>query len=187
MLTSTDGLLFFSPLSNRKELRDLTSPATNWLESIISFESAPEMTSTEEKIFFIIIHPKQIGRSKDRVSLMKGGSDYYAVYCIQNWVEWGTMEWDGTWITGWIWTRFEPTVSQAYGNHAIMNCCLLCSLQGILPNILHWVCSYPYRGAHMHAHTLWAVNDCFNNSYWIKYRHTCTQNIFWLILLYRCF
>lgn len=52
------------------------------------------------------------------------------------------MEWGGTWITRWIWTRFEPTVSQAYGNHAIMNCWVLCALQGILHNILQLVCSH---------------------------------------------
>lgn len=46
--------------------------------------------------------------------------------------------WGVTWITRWIWTRFEPplhphlpkqpSVSAAYGNHAVMKCCLLCSL-----------------------------------------------------------
>lgn len=74
--------------------------------------------------------------------------------------------WGVTWITRWIWTRFEPplhshlpkqpSVSAAYGNHAVMKCCLLCSLQGALLNIPQRICSL--RGfTHRHLHKLWYI------------------------------
>lgn len=34
----------------------------------------------------------------------------------------------------------HPSVSVAYGNHAVMNCCLLCSLQGAQLNIPQRIC-----------------------------------------------
>lgn len=55
---------------------------------------------------------------------------------------WEKTGWGVTRITSWIWTRFEPAVSEPYGNHAVMNCCLLCSLQGAALNILQWICSH---------------------------------------------
>lgn len=55
-----------------------------------------------------------------------------------------------TWITGWMRTPHShlrpppppkhPSVSVAYGNHAVMNCCLLCSLQGAQLNIPQRIC-----------------------------------------------
>lgn len=128
-------------------LLDLTSPATNCSGAAARNLLLNWSTEGEKNI----IHPKQI-RSKDCGSLMKVTLGYYAVYCIQHTLEWEKLGWSGTWSTSWIWTRFEPTGSEAYGNHAIMNCCLLCSLQGVLLNILQWVCSY-HDVKHTHTQT----------------------------------
>lgn len=106
----------------------------------------------------------------------------YAVYCIQHTLEREMMGWGGTWITSWIWTRFEPTGPEAYGNHAIMNCCLLCSLQGVLLNILHWVCLHrDVKHTRKRAHTfpfpnlltLWAANDHLNKTCWLTQIEIC--------------
>lgn len=94
-----------------------------------------------------------------------------AAHCVR----WAKTGWGVTWITSWIWTRFEPAVSEAYGNHAVMNCCLLCSLQGAPLNILQWIRSHrDVTHARKRAHTL--IHTTCSNLLWLVWQVTSSHN-----------